>query len=217
MTGRPDVQPAQQHAGGPTSAKSENLGEAPGPLTFTVQGQKHEGPSLPALPAGAAWLHGQGCPLFWVPEKDLEPWSKSGITRTHLDSAQQDDFNFLVVIAAGQLFFKQFKFCWRNRVPFGLLGFLNLIQRYGSQVPDVAIRFSCEDMPVVPVGKRAPGRDRPPITVGYCSSKEFADLVWPDWSFWGWPQTHAGTWEYEQRVIAGNASLIPWEQRLPRA
>ncbi|CAI5980954.1 unnamed protein product [Closterium sp. NIES-65] len=53
-------------------------------------------------------------------------------------------------------------------------------------VPDVDLMFECNDWPLVERAVHAAAAHPPPLLLKYCSTARHMDVVWPDWSFWGW-------------------------------
>jgi protein glucosyltransferase len=55
-------------------------------------------------------------------------------------------------------------------------------------LPDLEFMFDCVDWPVVSIGQYNgldSGVDPPPL-FRYCGNDATLDIVFPDWSFWGW-------------------------------
>lgn len=123
------------------------------------------------------------CPeLFkWI-YYDLQPWQKTGITRAHVSEARKHA-SFRVVIVSGKIYIDYYYMCVESRVMFTIWGLLQLLNRYPKMVPDVDLMFDCMDKPQI---NRTGHADFPLPLFRYCTRKEFFDIPFPDWSFWGW-------------------------------
>lgn len=58
------------------------------------------------------------------------------------------------------------------------------MDRYGGKLPDLELMFEAGDRPVVRA-EQYEGRPPPPL-FKYCSRNRTFDIVFPDWTFWGW-------------------------------
>lgn len=113
---------------------------------------------------------------------DLEPWAKSKITYNHILEAQ-NFAAFRVVIIGGKLFVEFYYACVQSRAMFTIWSFLQLLRRYPGKVPDVDLMFDCMDKPTI---NRTEHSSMPLPLFRYCTTPEFYDIPFPDWSFWGW-------------------------------
>lgn len=78
---------------------------------------------------------------------------------------------------------------FQTRDVFTLWGILQLLRKYPGMVPDLELMFDCVDWPVISAEKYFSGRTNdldPPPLFRYCGNNETLDIVFPDWSFWGW-------------------------------
>ena len=127
------------------------------------------------------------CPDYfrWIHE-DLRPWAKTGITREALERAKKTA-NFRLAIVGGRVYLEKFQDAFQTRDVFTIWGFLQLLRKYPGKIPDLELMFDCVDWPVVRAldfaGVDAPS---PPPLFRYCGNEETLDIVFPDWSFWGW-------------------------------
>lgn len=153
------------------------------------------------------------CPLYfqWIYE-DLAPWMQHGISLELLQDAKQSA-SFRVVISNGRLFVEPYRSCYQTRSLFTIWGLLQLLDYHPGLVPDVDIMFSCDDRPVI--RKKAPGIPAPVFR--YCSTKDFWDIPFPDWSFWGWSEINIGPWEQELSSIVEASKQTKWADRNPTA
>lgn len=55
-------------------------------------------------------------------------------------------------------------------------------------VPDLELMFDCVDWPVIPADNYSSGPNAldPPPLFRYCGNDGTLDIVFPDWSYWGW-------------------------------
>lgn len=122
----------------------------------------------------------RSCPSYfrWIHE-DLKPWASTGITRDMVERAQpMAAFRLLVI--NGRLYVEQYHHVFQTRDLFTLWGFVQLANRFPGRLPDLDLMFNCEDPPTV---KNSPS---PPPLFRYCKDDTTVDIVFPDWSFWGW-------------------------------
>jgi len=94
---------------------------------------------------------------------------------------------FRLAIVGGKIYVEKFQDAFQTRDVFTIWGFLQLLRKYPGKIPDLELMFDCVDWPVVRatefVGANAPS---PPPLFRYCGNEETLDIVFPDWSFWGW-------------------------------
>jgi hypothetical protein len=98
--------------------------------------------------------------------------------------------NFRLVVLRGRAYIERIAPAFQTRDLFTIWGILQLLRRYPGRVPDLDLMFDCVDWPVVRAdeyqGENA--TDLPPL-FRYCGDNETLDVVFPDWSFWGWYAT----------------------------
>lgn len=126
---------------------------------------------------------GKKCPDFyrWI-HHDLEPWSRTRISTTHLKEAREFAA-FRAVIVGGKLYVDLYYACVQSRAMFTIWGLLQLLRRYPGMVPDVDMMFDCMDKPSI---NRTEHRSMPLPLFRYCTTEDHFDIPFPDWSFWGW-------------------------------
>lgn len=127
------------------------------------------------------------CPDYfrWIHE-DLRPWEKTGITREALERANATA-NFRLAIINGRIYVEKFREAFQTRDVFTIWGFVQLLRRYPGKIPDLELMFDCVDWPVVKAAEFAGvGQPPPPPLFRYCANDETLDIVFPDWSYWGW-------------------------------
>lgn len=127
------------------------------------------------------------CPDYfrWIYD-DLWPWRETGITKEMVMSASRTA-NFRLVILDGRAYVQTFRKSFQSRDTFTLWGILQLLRRYPGKVPDLDLMFDCVDWPVVKKSTfSGPKYPAPPPLFRYCGDDSTFDIVFPDWSFWGW-------------------------------
>lgn len=129
------------------------------------------------------------CPNYfrWIHE-DLRPWKATGITRDMVERANQTA-HFRLVIVNGKAYIEKYKKSIQTRDVFTIWGILQLLRRYPGRVPDLELMFDCDDQPVIKSRNyRRPNTTgtQPPPLFRYCGDRWTMDIVFPDWSFWGW-------------------------------
>lgn len=127
------------------------------------------------------------CPSYfrWIHE-DLRPWKDTGITKEMVERANRTA-TFRLVILDGRAYVETYVKGFQTRDNFTQWGILQLLRRYPGKVPDLDLMFDCVDWPVIKSEEyRGPNAMAPPPLFRYCGDNETLDIVFPDWSFWGW-------------------------------
>ncbi|KAG9143480.1 hypothetical protein Leryth_016486 [Lithospermum erythrorhizon] len=154
------------------------------------------------------------CPKFFSHIfKDLAPWGKTKISKAHLREAQKNAA-FRVIIIDGKLSVDFYYACVQSRAMFTIWGFVQLLKRYPGKVPDVDMMFDCMDKPTI---VREENSLVPLPLFRYCTTPKHYDIPFPDWSFWGWPETNIKPWDQEFESIKEGASSVGWRERFPFA
>ncbi|EOA20340.1 hypothetical protein CARUB_v10000648mg [Capsella rubella] len=158
------------------------------------------------------------CPDYfrWIHE-DLRPWARTGITREALERANKTA-NFRLAIVGGKVYVEKFQDAFQTRDVFTIWGFLQLLRKYPGKIPDLELMFDCVDWPVVRAAEFA-GVDAPspPPLFRYCGNEETLDIVFPDWSFWGWAEVNIKPWESLLKELREGNEKINWINREPYA
>ncbi|XP_068645511.1 uncharacterized protein [Aristolochia californica] len=162
------------------------------------------------------------CPAYfrWIHE-DLQPWRETGISREMVERAKRTA-NFRLLIVNGTPYVEKYKKSFQSRDMFTMWGILQLLRRYPGQIPDLDLMFDCVDWPVVKASSYR-GRQRngtapaPPPLFRYCGDDETLDIVFPDWTFWGWPEINIKPWEPLQKELKEGNERIKWIDRKPYA
>ncbi|CAI0403336.1 unnamed protein product [Linum tenue] len=158
------------------------------------------------------------CPEFfrWIHE-DLRPWARTGITRETLERAKTTA-NFRLVVIKGRAYVETFEKGFQTRDTFTLWGFLQLLRRYPGQVPDLELIFDCVDWPVIKSADfSGPEAPPPPPLFRYCGDNQTLDIVFPDWSFWGWAEIDIKPWQMLLPELKEGNTRTKWENRQPYA
>ncbi|KAL0770062.1 hypothetical protein Bca101_035212 [Brassica carinata] len=158
------------------------------------------------------------CPTYfrWIHE-DLRPWREIGVTRRILEKARRKA-HFRVVILDGKVYAKKYRRATETRDTFTLWGIVQLLRWYPGRLPDLELLFDADDRPTVRSrdyrGEQHPG---PPPVFRYCSNDASLDIVFPDWSFWGWAELNIKPWAKSLVAIEEGNKMTQWEDRVPYA
>ncbi|KAL2905705.1 Protein O-glucosyltransferase 1 [Bienertia sinuspersici] len=153
------------------------------------------------------------CPDYfrWIHE-DLRPWKETGVTRQMVEGARKTA-HFRLVILDGRAYVEKYRESIQTRDEFTLWGILQLLRRYPGRLPDLELMFDCDDRPVIP----SKNFRRPPPLFKYCSDPWSLDIVFPDWSFWGWAECNIKPWRNSSKDIQQGNERIKWKDRVPYA
>ena len=94
--------------------------------------------------------------------------------------------HFRLVIHSGKAYVKRYKKSIQTRADFNLWGILQLLRWYPGRLPDLELMFDADDRPIVRSDDFKGQNMDPPPLFRYCSDDASLDIVFPDWSFWGW-------------------------------
>ncbi|AES80124.2 putative lipopolysaccharide-modifying protein [Medicago truncatula] len=158
------------------------------------------------------------CPehFRWIHE-DLEPWKSTGITRETVESGKNIS-QLRIVIKKGKAYVETYADSFQTRDLFTVWGIVQLLRLYPGRVPDLELLFETGDRTVLDK-KRFQGSQSvtlPPI-FSYCGQNDALDIVFPDWSFWGWAETGIKPWEKVLKDIQESNKKITWKDRIPYA
>ncbi|GMH31302.1 hypothetical protein Nepgr_033145 [Nepenthes gracilis] len=157
------------------------------------------------------------CPVYfrWIHE-DLRPWKETGVARWMVEKARKTA-HFRVVILDGRVYVEKYRPALQTRDVFTLWGILQLSRWYPGRLPDLELMFDCDDRPVVRSKDfRRPNAGPPPL-FRYCSDWKSLDIVFPDWSFWGWVETNIKPWANSSMDIRRGNKRVDWKDRVPYA
>ncbi|KAL0720655.1 hypothetical protein Bca4012_035254 [Brassica carinata] len=158
------------------------------------------------------------CPTYfrWIHE-DLRPWRETGVTRGILEKAMRKA-HFRVVILDGKVYAKKYRKAIEARDTFTLWGIVQLLRWYPGRLPDLELLFDADDRPTVRSRDyRGEQHPAPPPVFRYCSNDASLDIVFPDWSFWGWAELNIKPWAKSLVAIEEGNKMTQWEDRVPYA
>ncbi|KAG9441174.1 hypothetical protein H6P81_017028 [Aristolochia fimbriata] len=154
------------------------------------------------------------CPGFfrWI-QDDLRPWKASRISKEMVERGKPMA-DFRLVILNGRAYIESYRKSFQTRDIYTQWGILQLLRRYPGQVPDLDLMFNCGDKPIVKAGDYM---EEPPPVFRYCKDNNTLDIVFPDWSFWGWPEINIKPWEALLKELENAGKKVKWEDRQPFA
>ncbi|XP_058200768.1 uncharacterized protein LOC131315620 isoform X1 [Rhododendron vialii] len=158
------------------------------------------------------------CPDYfrWIHE-DLRPFKATRITRDMVERAGRTA-HFRVVVVKGKVYVEKYKKSIQTRDVFTLWGILQLLRRYPGRLPDLDLMFDCDDRPVIRSSDHhGPNAPAPPPLFRYCGDQKSLDIVFPDWSFWGWAEINIKPWDGILKEIREGNKRIRWMEREPFA
>ncbi|KAF8652412.1 hypothetical protein HU200_062741 [Digitaria exilis] len=182
----------------------------------------HRAATCPSSPSPSAPpSSGQAPPSAKCPEyfryilSDLSPWRESGITREVLERGG-DKATFRLVVVAGRAYVEKYRPAFQTRDVFTQWGILQLLSRYPGRVPDLDLMFFCDDTPVVHAAAYPDPAEAPPLFM-YCKNDSALGIVFPDWTFWGWPEVNIRPWAPFLEEVVRESRSMPWKDREPYA
>lgn len=119
----------------------------------------------------------------------MKPWKEKGIRREVFERGKKLA-NFRLVIINDGVYFERLsdEKCYQTREEFTVWGILQLLRLYPGMVPDLELMFFCNDKTVIL--KRdyevAHPTSTPLPVFHYCADDHSLDILFPDWTFWGW-------------------------------
>ncbi|GAB4844469.1 hypothetical protein Ancab_037845 [Ancistrocladus abbreviatus] len=157
------------------------------------------------------------CPEYfqWIYE-DLQPWKINGITREMVEAAKPVAYIRLVIID-GRTYLEKYRGSYQTRDIFTIWGILQLLRLYPGRLPDLDIMFECGDVPVIKKENYTGNEANAPPLFHYCGDDFTLDIVFPDWSFWGWPEINIKPWEPLKDDLKEGNKKVHWMDRLPHA
>ncbi|XP_075493547.1 uncharacterized protein LOC142531332 [Primulina tabacum] len=152
------------------------------------------------------------CPDYfrWIYE-DLWAWRETGITKEMVMNARPMA-HFRLVILEGRVYVEKLREVFQSRDVFTIWGILQLLRRYPGRVPDLELMFDCSDTPSI-----RKGLNNNPASFRYCGNKDSVEILFPDWSFWGWPEINIKPWETLSKGIAEGNKRTSWMEKEPYA
>ncbi|ONK64072.1 uncharacterized protein A4U43_C07F21800 [Asparagus officinalis] len=120
---------------------------------------------------------------------------------------------FRLTVIKGRAYLEKYHNVFQTRDVFTLWGILQLLNLYPGRVPDLDLMFNCEDMPTVRAHDYLGLSGPPPPLFRYCKEDATVDIVFPDWSFWGWPEINIKPWVTLSKEIKEGNKKIKWKDR----
>ncbi|KAJ4955055.1 hypothetical protein NE237_011838 [Protea cynaroides] len=158
------------------------------------------------------------CPHYfrWIHE-NLRPWKeRGGITREMVERAKHTA-NFRLLIVNGTVYVERYSPAFQTRDVFTWWGILQMMRRYPGKLPDLDLMFDCDDQPVIRSDDyKGPLASAPPPLFRYCADDTTLDIVFPDWSFWGWPEVNIKPWGPLSKQLM-KANKMKWSKKEPYA
>lgn len=158
------------------------------------------------------------CPEYfrWIHE-DLKTWKKHGITKEMVENLEQTA-HFRLVIVNGTAYVKQYNKAYQTRDVYTLWGILQLLKLYPGRLPDLDLMFQCHDKASIKRSRYSGmDADSAPPQFHYCKDDTTLDIVFPDWSFWGWPEVNVKPWVPLIKDLEAGNMMMNWTSRKPFA
>ncbi|KAI3929980.1 hypothetical protein MKW98_004134 [Papaver atlanticum] len=155
------------------------------------------------------------CPNYfrWIHE-DLRPWKNTGITLDMVERAKRTA-NFRLTILDGKAYMEMYKKSFHSRDMNTVWGILQLLRRYPGKLPDLDLMFDCLDWPAIKASDyQGPNATGAPPLFCYSGNAETLDIVFPDWSFWGWPEINIKPWNILSKEIKEGNKKTKWMDRI---
>ncbi|KAH7522674.1 hypothetical protein FEM48_Zijuj07G0163700 [Ziziphus jujuba var. spinosa] len=125
--------------------------------------------------------------------------------------------HFRLVVVNGKAYIEKYRQAIQTRDIFTIWGILQLLRLYPGRLPDFELMFDCDDRPVVRSEDFHGPNDGPPPLFRYCGDDSSLDIVFPDWSFWGWAETNIRPWSIVLEDIKEGNKKTKWKDRIPYA
>ncbi|KAL1565562.1 hypothetical protein AAHA92_07764 [Salvia divinorum] len=176
------------------------------PSQVSAEAKLHLSSPPPSCPDYFRWIH-----------DDLWLWRETGITKDMVMSARRTA-NFRLVVVDGKAYVEIYTRPYQSRDTFTLWGILQLLRRYPGRLPDLDLMFDCDDWPaIIKDDFLGPKHRAPPPLFRYSGNDYSLDIVFPDWSFWGWPEIKIKPWEVLSKELKEGNMRTRWRDREPYA
>ncbi|KAM0829242.1 hypothetical protein ACQ4PT_067003 [Festuca glaucescens] len=199
------------------------------PIPFSCGNNETAGPDLcrrsaPSAPAPSPSSSSSSQPPPLCPDyfrhihTDLEPWQKTGIELQLVLRSRRWAMFRLVVVSGRAYVHKYRRPSYQTRDIFTEWGILQLLARYPGRVPDVDMMFATGDVIEVRAANYQNNPASAPPLFRYCKdvTREVA-ILWPDWSFWGWPEINVRPWAPLMEGFVRENERLRWADREPYA
>lgn len=173
---------------------------------------------LPSADSGdASDVTPESCPEYfrWIHE-DLKPWKATGITKEMVEKAREKA-HFRLIIVDGRLYMEKYDYVFQTRDVFTIWGILQLLELYPGKIPDLDLMFMCHDWPLILKANYPDNTSVIPPLFHYCGDDLTYDIVFPDWSFWGWPEVNIMPWVKLSKELEEGNQRKKWKKREPYA
>uniref|UniRef100_A0ACD6AIN5 Uncharacterized protein n=1 Tax=Avena sativa TaxID=4498 RepID=A0ACD6AIN5_AVESA len=201
--------PIPFNCGNDTSSTAQCHRRVPAPSASPSPSPSPEQPTAPPSPPS--------CPdYFRHIHSDLEPWRVSGITREAVERAAPNAA-FRLTVVSGRAYVETYHRAFQTRDVFTQWGIAQLLARYPGRVPDVDVMFNLEDMPELRAADYRDPSTAPPPLFRYCKDGASLEVLWPDWSFWGWSEVNIRPWAPLLEEVGAENARLPWPDREPYA
>ncbi|KAL8519335.1 hypothetical protein ACS0TY_010320 [Phlomoides rotata] len=185
------------------------------PLNCSLQGKSPTCPSAKNYPSSQDDNQAAppSCPDYfrWIHE-DLWPWRETGITQEMVMSGRRTA-HFRLVIVDGKAYVETYSRPYQTRDIFTQWGILQLLRRYPGKLPDLDLMFDCGDFPAIMKGSGNVSLPAPAPLFAYAANDSTHDIVFPDWSFWGWPEINTKAWEILLKELEEANKKSEWSER----
>ncbi|KAM0015881.1 putative protein xylosyltransferase [Helianthus debilis subsp. tardiflorus] len=125
--------------------------------------------------------------------------------------------HFRLIIVDGRLYMEKYDYVFQTRDVFTIWGILQLLELYPGKVPDLDLMFMCHDWPLVRKSDYPFNTSVIPPLFHYCGDDSTYDIVFPDWSFWGWPEVNIPPWVKLSKELEQGNRRRKWTKREPFA
>ncbi|KAH9604103.1 hypothetical protein KSS87_010443, partial [Heliosperma pusillum] len=93
-----------------------------------------------------------------------------------------------------------------------------LLKLYPGRLPDLDLMFQCHDQSSVKRTTYSGWMSAfAPPQFHYCADDSTYDIVFPDWSYWGWPEVNVKPWVPLEKDLKDGNAVQNWTSREPLA
>ncbi|KAJ6334880.1 hypothetical protein OIU78_011678 [Salix suchowensis] len=126
--------------------------------------------------------------------------------------------HFRLVIVEGKAYVEQYSKPYQTRDEFTIWGILQLLNLFPGKIPDLELMFRCGDKTVIQkYDIQGSVATSPPVLFQYCGHSSTTNIVFPDWTFWGWAEINIKPWEIVLEAMVEGNKKIKWQDREPYA
>ncbi|KAL6606182.1 hypothetical protein ACP70R_041835 [Stipagrostis hirtigluma subsp. patula] len=191
--------------GNETSPRHPPKCPGPPPSPARTSPRPAGGPPPPSCPDYFRYIH-----------DDLRPWRDgAGVTREAVERGRRDAC-FRLVVVGGRAHVVTFHHAFQKRDVLTQWGIVQMMRRYAGRVPDLDLMFACDDLGRVRAADFPTPSDAPPV-FRFSKDSSKLDILFPDWSFWGWPEVNIRPWPQMLEEMARENERLRWPERQPYA